>query len=36
MISALEFLRCYDPNFMMPEDYVKKTFANSTRKYDEA
>ena len=23
MMSALEFLRCYDPKFMMPEEYVQ-------------
>ena len=23
MMSALDFLRCYDPKFMMPEEYVQ-------------
>ena len=36
MMSALDFLRCYDPKFMMPEEYVQQILAKSSRKYDEA
>lgn len=36
MMSALEFVRCYDPKFMMPEDYVDYTLNNSKKRYDEA
>ena len=35
MMSALEFVRCYDPKFMMPEDYVDHALNNSKKRYDE-
>ena len=35
MMSALEFVRCYDPKFMMPEDHVDYMLNNSKKRYDE-
>ena len=35
MMSALDFVRCYDPKFLMPEEYVEQTLASNKKKLDE-
>ena len=35
MMSALELIKCYDPKFLMPEEYVEQTISGIRKKYDE-